>query len=155
MPNNRELSQDLQFMGFSCCSVLQAAISAIPTNWKKRLIVLAWKRKRHLLNSNNYSVLHWSMWREVCCWCEFDLTPQSFRDLRNNYLILALNVIVKSKLQFPQGILAAYIDLKQALHSVNRDASVTFDESVGFLQGLPIRWQAFTLKETGSALKSG
>ena len=120
---------------------LHAVISAawrtgdIPTDWKRGLVVPIWKGKGDRQDCNSYrGVTLLSVPGKVFARLLLDrirshlllhqrpeqsgFTPKKSTVDR----ILALRVLIERKREVNQGLLAAYIDLRKAFDSVNRDA---------------------------------
>ena len=115
------------------CSAWNTGI--IPTDWKMGIAVALWKGKGDRQDCNNYrgvtllSVLAKVFARIILDRvCHHPLEHQrpeqsGFTPKRSTIdRILGLRVLTEHRREFRQGLLAAYVDLCKAFHSVNRDA---------------------------------
>ena len=106
----------------------------IPPDWKRGLVVPIWKGKGDRQDCNNYRgitllsvpgkvLAHLLMTRVRAHLLKFQRPEQSgFTPGKSTTdQILALRVLVERRLQFRQGLLAAYVDLKKAFDSVHRE----------------------------------
>ncbi len=107
----------------------------IPSDWKKGIVVPLWKGKGDRQDCNNYrGVTLLSVPGKVFArvilerirhhLLEYQRPEQAgFTPKRSTTdRILGLRVLTERKREFQQGLLAAYVDLRKAFDSVNRDA---------------------------------
>ena len=118
---------------------LHAVLSAvwqsgtIPPDWKRGLVVPIWKGKGDRQDCNNYRgitllsvpgkvLAHLLLMRIRSQLLRYQRPEQSgFTPGKSTTdRILALRVLVERRLEFRQGLLAAYVDLKKAFDSVHR-----------------------------------
>lgn len=115
------------------CSAWNTGV--IPTDWKKGIIVPIWKGKGDRQDCNNYrGVTLLSVPGKVLARVILGRIRQQLlahqRPEQSGFTpkksaidrILALRVLCERKREFRQGLLAAYVDLRKAFDSVNRDA---------------------------------
>ena len=107
----------------------------IPPDWKRGLVVPIWKGKGDRQDCNNYRgitllsvpgkvLAHLLLMRIRSHLLKYQRPEQSgFTPGKSTTdRILALRVLVERRLEFRQGLLAAYVDLKKAFDSVHREA---------------------------------
>ena len=106
---------------------------AIPPDWKKGLVIPIWKGKGDRQDCNNYRgitllsvpgkvLAHVLLTRIRSQLLKLQRPEQSGFTPGKSTIdrILALRVLVERRLEFRQGLLAAYVDLKKAFDSVHR-----------------------------------
>ena len=114
------------------CSARNTGI--IPTDWKRGLIDSLWKGKGDHQDCNNYrgvtlllvpgKVCARIILERVCHHLLEHQHPQQSGFTPNRSMIdriLALQVLIKCRREFWQGLLAAYVDLCKVFDSVYRD----------------------------------
>ncbi len=107
----------------------------IPLDWKGGLVVPIWKGKGDRQDCKNYRgvtllsvpgkvLAHLLLIRIRIHLLKLQRLEQSGFSPAESTIdrILALRVLVESRREFRQGMLAAYVDLKKAFDSVNREA---------------------------------
>ena len=114
------------------CSIWTSGI--IPSDWKKGIVIPLWKGKGSRHECNNYrAITLLSVPGKVFARVLLNrvrshllssqrLEQSGFTPKRSTTdRILALRVLIERKREFRQGLLAAYVDLRKAFDSVNRD----------------------------------
>ena len=114
------------------CAVWRSG--TIPPDWKRGLVVPIWKGKGCRQDCNNYRgitllsvpgkvLAHLLLMRVRSQLLKYQRPEQSgFTPGKSTTdRILALRVLVERRLEFRQGLLAAYVDLKKAFDSVHRE----------------------------------
>ena len=107
----------------------------VPPDWKRGLVVPIWKGKGDRQDCNNYRgitllsvpgkvLAHLLLMRIRSHLLKYQRPEQSgFTPGKSTTdRILALRVLVERRLEFRQGMLAAYVDLKKAFDSVHRES---------------------------------
>ena len=107
----------------------------VPPDWKRGLVVPIWKGKGDRQDCNNYRgitllsvpgkvLAHLLLMRIRSHLLKYQRPQQSGFTPGKSTIdrILALRVLVERRLEFRQGMLAAYVDLKKAFDSVHRES---------------------------------
>ena len=147
------------------CAVWRSG--TIPPDWKRGLVVPIWKGKGCRQDCNNYRgitllsvpgkvLAHLLLMRVRSQMLKCQRPEQSgFTPGKSTTdRILALRVLVERRLEFQQGLLAAYVDLKKAFDSVHRETLWDLLR----LRGIPARiidLMAGLYSGTDSAVKCG